>query len=159
MAVTSEVRPGSAPAGSILPAKSAAIGTSAAIVPTLVPMDMEMKHAAMNRPAYMRLPGSSLSVRFTVASMAPICLAVAANAPAMMNIHIIISMFLLAAPCENVFILSSRDFPLLMTIAYIEAIMNAEKTEYVCENLADSMIPRDSFHKLNDIGAIPALFF
>ena len=51
IAVIKAVKPGCAPIGSSFPAISAPIGTSAAIVPTLVPMDMEMKHAAMNRPA------------------------------------------------------------------------------------------------------------
>lgn len=63
-------------------AMPAAMGTKATTVPTLVPMDMEMKQAATNSPAKIMLGGSTLSVRFTVASMAPISLAEAAKAPA-----------------------------------------------------------------------------
>ena len=60
----------------------AAIGTKATTVPTLVPMDTEMKQAARNNPGNSRLAGSSCSARLTVASMAPICLAEEAKAPA-----------------------------------------------------------------------------
>ena len=103
----------------------AATGTRATIVPTLVPMDMEMKHAARKRPAYRSLPGSILRARFTVASIAPISLAVAANAPASTNIHIISSTFLLPAPSENVAILSSMVLPRHIAIAYTEAMRKA----------------------------------
>jgi hypothetical protein len=68
-------------------------------------MDMDMKHAARNRPAYSILPGSILKARLTVASMAPISLAVEAKAPARTKIHIIRSTFLLPAPSENMAIL------------------------------------------------------
>ena len=78
-----------------------AIGTRATMVPTLVPMDMEMKHAARNKPARMSFPGRILSVRFTVASTLPIALAEAAKAPAMMKIQIISRTFLSLAPDEN----------------------------------------------------------
>ena len=83
-----------------------AIGARATIVPTLVPIDMEMKHAARKRPASMNFPGNILKVRLTVASTLPIDLAVEAKAPAMMNIQIIKSTFLLPAPAEKVPILS-----------------------------------------------------
>ena len=89
----------------------AAMGTRATIVPTLVPMDMEMKHEARKSPAYRNFPGSIFMAMFTVASMAPISFAVEANAPAITNIHIISSTFLLPAPSENVAILSSRVLP------------------------------------------------
>ena len=78
-----------------------ATGVRATIVPTLVPMESEMKHAAIKIPASSRLSGRILRVRFTVASIAPICLALWAKAPARMNIHIINMIFLLLAPTEN----------------------------------------------------------
>ena len=74
---------------SVFSASPTATGVRATIVPTLVPMDREMKQAAINIPASNRLSGRICSVRLTVASMAPICLALCAKAPARMNIHII----------------------------------------------------------------------
>ena len=103
----------------------AAIGTKATIVPTLVPIDIEMKQEAMNSPAKSSFPGNILSARFTVASIAPISLAVAAKAPARTKIHIIRSTFLLPAPSEKTAILCSNVFPLQMRIAYMDAMRNA----------------------------------
>ena len=70
-------------------ATPAAIGVSATMVPTLVPMDSEMKHAARNSPASIISAGSSDNVRLTVASMLPITFAELAKAPASTKIHII----------------------------------------------------------------------
>ena len=106
-----------APESAISFAIPAAIGTSATIVPTLVPIDMEMKQEAMKSPAYRSLPGRSRIARFTVASIAPISFAVLANAPAITNIHIIRRTFLLPAPCEKMETFSSNELPLLMISA------------------------------------------
>ena len=57
-------------------ATPAAMGVRATMVPTLVPTDMDTKHAARKRPARIILPGRIESVRFTVASMLPITFAV-----------------------------------------------------------------------------------
>ncbi len=94
-----------------------AMGTKATIVPTLVPMDMEMKQAARNSPAKINLPGSMDIARLTVASIAPISFAVAANAPAIAKIQIISKTLLFPAPAENVEIFSSTVLPLLIVIA------------------------------------------
>ena len=67
----------------------AAIGVSATMVPTLVPTDNEIKQAARKSPANSILPGNSVSERLTVASIAPITLALWAKAPARINIQII----------------------------------------------------------------------
>ena len=75
-------------------------------MPTLVPMDIEMKHAARNSPARISFPGNILKVRLTVASTLPIALALAAKAPAMTKIQIIRRTFLSPAPEENIPILS-----------------------------------------------------
>ena len=58
--------------------------------------------------------------------MAPISLAVEAKAPAITNIHIISSTFLLPAPSEKTAILSSNVLPLDMVRAYIEAMRKAD---------------------------------
>ena len=65
----------------------AAIGTSATIVPTLVPIDRDIKQAARKRPASSMLPGMTDNVRLTVASILPIIFAELANAPAKTKIH------------------------------------------------------------------------
>ena len=102
-----------------------ATGTSATIVPTLVPTAIDMKQEARKSPAKRSFPGSSCRVMFTVASIAPISLAVVAKAPARMKIHIIRSTFLCPAPSENTFTLSSI-LPLRQTaMAYMDAIRNA----------------------------------
>ena len=69
-------------------AKPTAMGVSATMVPTLVPIDMDMKHAARKSPANIICEGRRLSVRLTVASMLPIALAELAKAPANRKIHI-----------------------------------------------------------------------
>ena len=98
------------------PAIPDAIGTRATTVPTLVPMDIEMKHDARNSPASSHLPGRIVRVRLTVASTLPIALAVVANAPAITKIQIISSTFLLPAPLENMLILS-LTVPFVISIA------------------------------------------
>ena len=71
---------------SVFSASPTATGVRATIVPTLVPMDREMKQAAINIPANSRLSGRICRVRLTVASIAPICLALFAKETARMNI-------------------------------------------------------------------------
>ena len=92
----------------------AATGTRATMVPTLVPMAIEMKQEAMKRPAKSIFPGNIAMVRATVASIAPIILAVSAKAPARMKIQSMRRTFLLPAPSENTEMRSSMVFPLLI---------------------------------------------
>ncbi len=83
-------------------ASPAAIGTSATMVPTLVPIEMLIKQAARNKPASNILSGSIVSIRLTVASMAPIALADDANEPARINIQSISIILLVLAPLLKV---------------------------------------------------------
>ena len=78
-----------------------ATGVRATIVPTDVPMESEMKQAAINIPASSRLSGRTDRARFTVASTAPTAFAVCANAPARMKIQTMSMMLLLAAPLQK----------------------------------------------------------
>ena len=94
----------------------AATGVSAAIVPTDVPIASEMKHDARNIPGSNSSSGKMWSVRFTVASTAPMLFADEANAPARRNIHIISIMLLFPAPLENVSTLLFR-VPLVVATA------------------------------------------
>ena len=70
-----------------------ATGVRATTVPTEVPIDSEMKHAAKNNPGNNMPAGRNRKVRFTVASMAPILLAVVAKAPANTKIQIMSIIF------------------------------------------------------------------
>ncbi len=112
-------------------ATPAAIGVSATMVPTLVPMDTDTKHAARNNPASSILPGRMESVRLTVASMLPITLAVLAKAPASTNIHSISIILPIEAPRLNIVMRSAIGMPPLVGMpphtmtAYIDDSMNA----------------------------------
>ena len=78
-----------------------AMGTRAAMVPTLVPVASEMKQEARKRLLSKKPGGTAVSARCMVASMAPICFAVAAKAPARMNIHSICMTLGDAAPSAS----------------------------------------------------------
>ena len=78
-----------------------ATGVSATTVPTEVPMEREMKQAAMKRPGRSMLSGKRRRVKSTVASMAPIALAALAKAPARMKIHTMSMRFSSPAPREK----------------------------------------------------------
>ena len=95
------------------------------MVPTDVPMDIEMKHAATNIPAGRKSPGTKRSVSATVASTAPIALADAAKMPASTNIHTMYIMFTLAAPSEKSAMRSCSVLRGVMAIAYTAAATNA----------------------------------
>ena len=78
-----------------------AMGTRAAMVPTLVPVLREMKQAATKRLLSRKSGGTAVRASRMVASMAPICLAVEAKAPARMNIQSICITLDEAAPCDK----------------------------------------------------------
>ena len=93
---------------SVLCASPAAIGIRATMVPTLVPIQSEVTHAAKNRPASANRAGSRCKVRSTMALAAPISLALAAKAPASMKIQTMSNRFLLPAPEEKTATRSDR---------------------------------------------------
>ena len=95
------------------------------IVPTLVPMESEMKQAAMKRPGIIMLSGRTLNVKFTVSSIHPAVLAEFAKAPAIMNIHAISMMSFAPAPMQKESILCLKALPLDTAIAYMQAVMKA----------------------------------
>ena len=102
-----------------------AMGTRATTVPTLVPMESEMKQEAMNSPGRRKLEGRRLRITLTVASIAPILLAPVAKAPARMKIHIISRMLWSAAPRENCRMRSSSLIPRVIAMAKAEATAKA----------------------------------
>ena len=81
------------------------------MVPTLVPIDREMKQAARNMPANNICGGRIDKVRLTVASMLPIVLAVWANAPANTKIQIISIICSVDAPLLKVLMRCIRGLP------------------------------------------------
>ena len=93
------------------------MGTSATTVPTLVPMESEMKQEAMKSPGSRKEEGRKLRMVLTVASIAPMLLAPWAKAPASTKIHIIRRILLSAAPWENCRIRSSRRTPRVISSA------------------------------------------
>ena len=102
-----------------------ATGARATIVPTEVPTEMDIKQAARKIPAASRFPGSMDIARFTVASTAPIALAVWAKAPANMKIRTMSIMLLLAAPRQNCSMRLDSFPPLDMAIATTEEMTKA----------------------------------
>ena len=106
-------------------ASPAATGVSATMVPTDVPTDTDITHAAKNTPAARMFPGKMESVKFTVASTAPMALAVCANAPASTKITTISIMLVLAAPLQKSSMRLCRFPPLLIHTATTEEITNA----------------------------------
>ena len=111
-----------------IPARSAiptATGAKATIVPTDVPTDVEMKQAVMKIPVARRFPGKIERAKLTVASMAPIDLAVWAKAPANTNIKTMSMILLLAAPRQYCSIRLLSFPPLEIAIETIDASRKA----------------------------------
>ena len=81
---------GSIPSGSTSPA---AIGTSAAIVPQLVPIASDTSEETRNMPASMKRAGTTACAIATAASTAPEPFAIVANEPARTNTMHMIMMF------------------------------------------------------------------
>ena len=112
-------------ATAVLSAIPTATGVRATIVPTEVPIDKDIKQAAKNMPASKRLSGRICSVRFTVASMAPIALADWAKAPAKIKIQIISKIFLSPAPPEKRDTRLFSERPRVMAMATTEEMTKA----------------------------------
>ena len=87
------------------------MGVSATMVPTDVPMDREMKQAAMKSPANSICGGRQTRVRLTVAKMLPITFAEFAKAPARTKIQIISIICCVAAPRLKVSMRSFKGRP------------------------------------------------
>jgi hypothetical protein len=88
-------------------ANPTAIGPTATIVPTDVPVANEIKHAIIKIPAVIYCAGTKVNAKFTVDSTAPIDDETVENAPARMKIIHIIIIFSSPHPLINVLNLSS----------------------------------------------------
>jgi len=86
-----------------------AIGASAEIVPTLVPMDMERKQPIINSPAADQLAGSSFNPKFTVCSTPPAADTAPEKAPAVRKIRHMVMIFSSASPLAMTVIFSENE--------------------------------------------------
>ena len=73
------------------------------IVPTDVPIDIEMKLPIINNPATKRFGGNTDKLKFTVESTPPIAFATLPNAPANKNITNIRTILGSPAPLQNIY--------------------------------------------------------
>lgn len=106
----------------------AAIGTRATIVPTLVPIEREIKQAAINNPGNNMLEGRKRRAQLTVASTLPISFAEAAKAPASTYIHNMSIRLSELAPRLNKLIRLAKGKPPHVAMAYILDAMKATVT-------------------------------
>ena len=113
----------------VLPAISAAIGTSTVIVPTLVPMDIEIRQAMMKSPGTARFPGMMSSMRFAVLDAPPAALARPLNAPAIRKMNSIMTILSSPMPCAQRCIFSLKLSSRPCANATISARPNATTTE------------------------------
>ena len=102
-----------------------AIGASADIVPTLVPIDIDIKQPIINIPTMAILPGINESPRLTVLSTPPAALIVPENAPAARNTRHMVIIFSSASPLAISDIFSLKVTLRFCTNATASAIRNA----------------------------------
>ncbi len=86
-----------------------AMGARVVIVPTEVPMEMEIKHPMTNSPATATLDGRMDSPKFTVLSAPPAALTAPEKAPAARKIRHMVIIFSSPTPFAASFILSAND--------------------------------------------------
>ena len=103
------------------------MGTRATMVPTLVPIAIEMKQAVTKSPASSQRGGPAESISDTVASTAPMLRAVCAKAPASRKIQIISSTLGCPAPREKA-ARRSGSGPRATATPYTPASRNAAET-------------------------------
>ena len=108
----------------VAPAMPTAIGVSATMVPTLVPMLSDISDEARNSPASRVSAGTMARVRLTNESTHPIFSAELAKAPANTNIQSMVMRFLRPAPRLN-FRMRLLKCPFETAIANIAVSMNA----------------------------------
>ena len=106
-----------------------AIGARTEIVPTLVPMAMEIRHAITNRPGTANLPGMILSSRLAVLEAPPACEAIPLKAPAIRKINSMVTILSSPIPFAQIWIFSSKVRSLFCRKAAIRAIEKASTTE------------------------------
>ena len=106
-----------------------AIGASTLIVPTLVPIAIEIRQAITNSPGTANRPGMILSRRFAVLEAPPASPAIPLNAPAMMKMNSMITILSSPIPCAQICIFSSKDCFLFCKKAAISEMEKARTTD------------------------------
>ena len=106
-----------------------AIGARTEIVPTLVPIAMEIRQAIRKSPGTANLPGMMLRSRLAVLEAPPASEAIPLNAPAIRKINSMITMLSSPIPLAQIWIFSSKDSFLFCKNAAIRAIENASTTD------------------------------
>ena len=106
-----------------------AIGASTEIVPTLVPIAMEIRQAITNNPGIANFPGMMLSKRFAVLDAPPASLAIPLNAPAIRKIKSMIVILSSPIPFAQLLIFSSNVRFRFCKNATISAMEKARTTE------------------------------
>ena len=108
---------------------SQAMGASTVIVPTLVPIAMEIRQAMMKRPGTANLAGMMLSRRLAVLEAPPASEAIPLKAPARIKINSIVTILSSPIPSAQMWIFSSKVLPGFWIKAAISEIENANTTE------------------------------
>ena len=108
-----------------------AMGTNTVMVPTLVPIAIEIKQAIKNNPGSANCAGKILSNKFAVLSAPPASFAIPLKAPATRKIKSIIVIFSSPIPFAQILIFSSKETVLFCNNATIRAITNATTTDII----------------------------
>ena len=107
------------------------MGTRTVIVPTLVPIAMEIRQAIRNSPGMAKLAGIRYNRRFAVLSAPPAAEAIPPKAPAIKKINNMIVILSSPIPCALKWIFSSKERPLFCTKATISATEKATTTDMI----------------------------
>ena len=106
-----------------------AIGDRTLIVPTLVPMAMEIRQAMRNSPGTEKLAGMTLSIMFATLTAPPVADASPLKAPASRKIRSMIVILLSPIPRAQTAIFSSKERRRFCMNATVSAIPNETTTD------------------------------
>ena len=106
-----------------------AIGTRTEIVPTLVPIAIEIRQAIRKSPGTANLPGMMLRSMLAVLDAPPASEAIPLKAPAIMKMNSIVTMLSSPIPLAQMCIFSSKESLRFWKKAAIRAMENARTTE------------------------------
>ena len=108
---------------------SAAMGTSTVMVPTLVPIAMEMRQAMRNSPGTANRPGRTLKSRLAVLTAPPAALAMPLKAPASRKMKSMMVMLSSPMPWAQRWIFSSKERVRFWARAAMRAMEKATTTD------------------------------
>ena len=108
---------------------SAAIGAKTVMVPTLVPIAIEIRHATIKSPGIANPPGTILRSRLAVLAAPPAAFARPPKAPAIKNIKSMMTILSSPIPFAQTFIFLSNESFLFCKNATIKASPKATTTD------------------------------